>query len=153
MKRLNGFIEKKFLRAVGEDVRLSALWSRLAPSLLVAHLRPVSYRNGHLTLYADSPVWASRARLQQQDLNDRLHADPYFCDLQTLTVRVAPKGTWDAGVPVAPPATVKNFSAQTASLLQQTARQASDPILRAALDRLAKTAADRVPGDSPRGKR
>ena len=144
MKRLNGFIEKKFLRAVAEEVRLSALWSRLAPSLLVAHVRPVSYRNGCLTLSADSPSWASRARLQQPLIIQALRTDAYFCDLTTLQVRIAPKGAWDIGAGAGQPANTTHFSRRTANLLAQLAEQASDPELAAAFGRLAKTAARRV---------
>ncbi|MFP5348532.1 MAG: DciA family protein [Gammaproteobacteria bacterium] len=144
MKRLNAFIERKFLRAVGEDVRLSALWAGLAPPDLVSHFRPVAYTHGQLTLHADSPVWASRLRHQQQAIRDRLKSDPYFQDLVKLTVRAVPHGAGDLGVPAVPRCQAKRFSRLTATLLGQVAQGETDPELRAALERLAKTAAART---------
>lgn len=144
MKRLNAFIEKKFLRAVGEDVRLSALWAGLAPPDLVGHFRPVAYIHGQLTLHADSPVWASRLRHQQQAIRDRLKTDPYFQDLVKLTVRAVPRGGGDVGVPAVPRSRAKRFSTATARLLGQVAQGEADPTLRTALERLAKTAAARI---------
>lgn len=151
MKRLTAYIEKKFLRTVGEDVRLSALWAGLAPASLVQHFRPVTYAHGHLTLHTDSPVWASRIRQQQEAVRQRLRADPYFQDLVKLTVRVVPTGTSDVGVPAGRGRKPKSFSAATATLLDQTADGISDPELRAALGRLAKTAAKtkETPAASP----
>lgn len=144
MKRLTAYIEKKFLRAVGEDVRLSALWAGLAPSVLVRHVRPVGYAHGQLTLHTDSPVWASRVRHEQQAIRDRLRTDPYFQDLVKLTVRVTPVGLHDVGLSPGRVARTKNFSANTAVFLGQVAKEESDPALRAALERLAKTAAART---------
>lgn len=144
MKRLTAYIEKKFLRAVGEDVRLSALWAGLAPSPLVSHFRPVAYHHGQLTLHTDSTVWASRLRHQQQSVRERLCLDPYFQDLVKLNVRITPTGTHDTGTPVPRRAPTKNFSAATAALLNQIAEGETDPALRAALQRLAKTAAARA---------
>ena len=144
MKRLNAFIERKFLRAVGEDVRLSALWAGLAPPHLVGHFRPVAYAHGQLTLHADSPVWASRLRHQQQAIRDRLKSDPYFQDLVKLTVRAVPHGIGDLGAPAVPRSQTKRFSSLTAALLGQVAQGEADPALRAALERLAKTAAART---------
>lgn len=141
MKRLTAFIEKKFLRAVGEDVRLSALWAGLAPSPLVSHVRPIAYAHGQLTLHADSPAWASRLRQQQQAIRDRLRTDPYFQDLAKLTVRIIPTGANDVSPTPGRRALAKTFSAGTATLLGQVADGESDPALRAALERLAKTAA------------
>lgn len=141
MKRLNAFIEKKFLRAVGEDVRLSALWAGLAPSEMVRHFRPVTYMHGQLTLHADSPVWASRLRHQQQAVRDRLRTDPYFQDLVKLSVRVTPGGTSEVAAGPTRRSPVRHFSAATAALLDQVARGETDPALRSALERLAKTAA------------
>lgn len=144
MKRLTAYIEKKFLRAVGEDVRLSALWAGLAPSPLVNHVRPVAYAHGQLTLHTDSAVWASRMRQQQQTTLDRLRADPYFQDLVKLTIRVTPAGANDVGPAAARRSTTKNFSPATATLLGQVADGENDPALRAALERLAKTAAAKI---------
>ena len=117
----------------------------------------MSYRDGCLTLCADSPPWASRARLQQPLLIQALRADAYFCDLATLQVRIAPKGTWDVAGGAGPSAETVPFSNRTAHLLAQLAEQANDPVLAAAFGRLAKTAAARVsrPGSHPKpgGKR
>ncbi len=144
MKRLTAFIEKKFLRAVGEDVRLSALWAGLAPSPLVSHVRPVAYAHGQLTLHADSPAWASRLRQQQQAIRDRLRTDPYFQDLVKLAVRIVPTGANDVGSATGRRSAARTFSAATASLLGQVADGENDPALRAALERLAKTAATKT---------
>lgn len=113
----------------------------------------MSYHNGCLTLSADSPSWASRARLQQPLLIQALRTDAYFCDLAALQVRVAPKGTWEVTAAAGRSSKAVSFSDRTAHLLAQLAEQASDPELAAAFGRLAKTAAARVPHPKTHGKR
>lgn len=140
LKRINAYLSRDFMRLVAEDIRLSALWNALIPAPLVAHTRPLSYSNGHLALHADSAAWASRLKQQKHTLCQRLRRDPFFKGLADLSVRIAPPGADDISPPIRPAATTGQLSPRATALLRSMARTVRDPELRAAFERLARTA-------------
>ena len=126
-----------------EGSRLDCLWRAALRDRLAEHTRPVRYVDGELYVRADTSAWASRLRMSQGELLQRLKREPYFKQLRALHVRVAPL---DRIPPVsAPVARRTRISASAAQCIRAAAAQIRDPGLRAALDRLGDDAARRAP--------
>lgn len=109
---------------------------RSAPEVLRAHVQPLRFANGELSLRADGAAWATRIRHSRTALIAALRREPVFRSLMEVQVRVVPSGTaaWTAD---AVPRRAAPLSAATRSLLREVAAGTADPGLRAALARLA----------------
>jgi len=146
-KSLAAFLENKLLRQLGahldESARLQAEWLANVEGPLGAHVHPVGYESGQLRLVAETPAWASRARMQQTNLLHQLRKRPFFRGLRSVRIRVQPPG---ASIPAMPgpiprqPATVEKASRlnpRVAALVRDIAVGIEDSALREALERLA----------------
>ena len=113
--------------------KLDAIVHELIPSPLKEHCRILSVRGETLVLAADSPVWAARLRFHAPKLVKQL-AKIQTVKLRTVRVRVRPPGQ--------PPimairASKPHLSVKNSDTLRQTARNVTDPGLKAALLKLA----------------
>ena len=59
---------------------------------LANHVRPAHYETRTLHVNADSPVWASRARLEAREMIVRLRREKYFKDITRIEVKIKPRG-------------------------------------------------------------
>jgi hypothetical protein len=142
-------MQSDLLQRLGHELddmsRLHLAWSRVLPGPLADHTRPRHYEQGKLTVSVSSAAWGSRLRQQQTRLIDRLRHEPGLSDLHELAVQIVPKGEHDTAADLRTLAdstrrAPARLSPQTAQLLREVAERVTDPDLRAALERLAKTA-------------
>ncbi len=108
------------------------VWHTVVNAPLNQHSRPVHIDSGRLTVWADSPVWASRLRHSEQTILSRLRSHG-LSEVRTLRVRVQPvdAGARPAAVrPQEPPAD------DVLRILESTAEGIRDAELRAAILRL-----------------
>lgn len=117
----------------GELSRVNRLLTTLLPGPLARHVSACAVHDDTLVLQTDSPVWATRLRLEQQ----RLLAGIRTLDGLTCINRMR--------VTVAVPATSREQQKQTprlsaiaAATLAQCAESQTDPALRASLIRLSR---------------
>lgn len=116
--------------------QVSVAWAETVGEPLAQHVIPLRYSDGCLSLQADSSLWASKIRHQQQRLIDQLRAHPALQQLKLLKLRIAPLQQ-ERVKPVRRPA-LHRPSAETLTLLQQVADDMTDPGLRDALKRLGR---------------
>ncbi len=117
--------------------QVSVAWAETVGEPLVQHVIPLRYSDGCLSLQADSSLWASKIRHQQQSLIDQLRTHPALRGVSLLKVRIAPLQR--ERVKPARRSTLHRPSAQTLTLLAQVADDITDPGLREALKRLGRT--------------
>lgn len=115
---------------------VSAAWAETVGQPLAQHVIPLRYSDGCLSLQADSSLWASKIRHQQQPLIERLRAHPALRCVSQLKVRIAPLQLQRVKPARAP--ALHRPSAQTLTLLEQVADDITDPGLRDALKRLCR---------------
>ena len=145
---LGAYLPASFLKDLRqqetENVQLCLLWERQVNAPLANHVRPAHYETRTLHVNADSPVWASRARLEAREMIVRLRREKYFKDITRIEVKVKPKGGLDRETLLSmarprdtqrPPA--KPIPTDAAKLINTLAEGVMDPKLREALSRLA----------------
>ena len=141
-RRLGSYFSSDTLFSLGMPRDLKNLpevcvaWAEVVGEPLVQHVVPMRYSDGCLNLRADSSVWASKVRYQQQLLIERLHTKSLLQNLTMIKIRVAPLQQ-DRPAPARAPL-VYRPSVDTLKLLQQVATDIDDPGLRAALQRLGR---------------
>jgi hypothetical protein len=107
----------------------------ILPVSLTGHAILGKLNPGEWLVYTDSPVWATRLRYGLSRLRRQL-SDRLKMPVPVLRIRVAPRNS-----PPPPPAHRQMIiSAQSARLLEGTARNVDDVRLKAALLRLATRA-------------
>ena len=146
---LGAYLPASFLKDLRqqetENVQLCLLWERQVNAPLANHVRPAHYETRTLHVNADSPVWASRARLEAREMIVRLRREKYFKDITRIEVKVKPRGGGldretllkmskprDTQRPPAKP-----IPADAVRLINMLAKDVADPKLREALSRLA----------------
>lgn len=122
-----------------EDSRLQHAWRTCVSGPLASHARPVRYTAGLLFIHADTPAWASRLRHQQASLIATLRRAEEFRDLAALRFRVVPRASPGQAIAAAE-SRPSRLSAEAAKAVAQTASTINDPVLRAALERLSRSA-------------
>lgn len=129
---------KSLQSLLDEAQRLSHLQQLLETQLEPVareHCKVAAWRDGNLLLIVSDGQWATRLRYQEKRLLKRLGVLKDFSGLQRIMLKVRPS----ASVPPIsghPP----SLSANAAQSIQASAEGISDPLLRAALERLAKHA-------------
>ena len=112
-------------------------WKRILPNPACNFIRPAFFKDGKLTVWVHSPVWANWfrhrhnliiARIQQQEL-PKVH---------TLTARLSFQEGIDART-VDDISGPKQPNEETSHIIKQTAQGISDPELRDSLQRLVRT--------------
>jgi phytoene dehydrogenase-like protein len=111
------------------------------PSDLASHCLAVVPDGDRITLYTDSPAWASRLRYLAAELESQLRSGKQT--VRQVRVRVLAV-TFDA-LATPSPRKAKRLSAENRRMLLNVAEGLSEPSLRAALRRLATTGGG--PGD------
>jgi len=133
-----------------DSARLRAEWMANVEAPLAAHVAPLGYELGQLRLGAATPAWASRARMQQTTIMKQLRKRPFFRELRGIKIRVQPVGESSPGVASAKSGVgasrVSRLSPSVAAFVRDVAGEITDPSLRAALERLARDAANKSPG-------
>ncbi|HEX9626389.1 MAG TPA: DciA family protein [Acidiferrobacterales bacterium] len=122
-------------RDLAELPAVCAAWDAAAGEALAAHVRPIRFHAGVLTLRADGAVWASRLRHQQSSLLAQLRASPALRGVERLSIGVAPV---ERPGRAARRARARLPSERSRVLLETTATHIGDPDLKAALQRLAR---------------
>ena len=125
-----------------EAQRLEGLRQRLLrflPAEAAPHCLGADLKDGTLTLFLDSGAWATTLRYRQPELLAAMRRN-LDAPCHTLRFRVLPDPL--PGVPPKP--APKSLSVETQKLLASTAEGMDDPLLSAALRRLA---GNRKPGN------
>ncbi|MFN2308152.1 MAG: DUF721 domain-containing protein [Gammaproteobacteria bacterium] len=105
------------------------------PADLSGHWHVAGLGEGCLRLTTEAPAWAARLRFQAPQLVQRLRRHGAVT-LHSVSVRISPPAT-----PRELPARKARMTAESARLLEQTARAVTDPGLAQALARLARRGA------------
>lgn len=105
---------------------------QLLPPHMLLHCRVATADDGVLTLYADSPAWATRLRLLAPELLQHLHAPRNAARFNNVRVKVTVQDT----VPENPSRRLK-LNPKTAQLLREAAETLRDPRLKSSLLRLS----------------
>lgn len=124
-----------------EESRLRQAWHAVVPEPLASHTHPVRYAAGLLFVHVDTSAWASRLRHQQPALVAELRRLSMFRDLVNLRFRVTPRDSAAIEAETPKPAARSRLSSHAAKVIADAARSVSDPGLRDALQRLARSSA------------
>lgn len=113
--------------------RLQQLVNQYLQPAVREHCHVATYHDNTLTLIVTDGQWATRLRYQQKRLLVQLQQSLDLRDLQRIQFKVRPPMQ-------AAKAAARNidFSEQTGQDIHASAQAISDPVLRAALERLAK---------------
>ena len=110
-------------------------WRAVAGETVARHVTPVHFAQGRLLLHADASIWLNKLRYEQQALIKQLRAYAVFTGVTELHVRVVPPSArrYAANAPL--PARLTPYATH---VLQSAAATTTDPLLSAALSRLAR---------------
>ena len=95
------------------------------------YIHPAFFRDGRLTVWVQSPVWANWVRHRNNLIIDRIRAQG-LPEIHTLNVRVVPEQRAKAATEREKP------SAETREIIHKAARSIADPELRNSLERLLR---------------
>ena len=110
-------------------------WRECVDAAVSRHVRAVFYRDGRLTLHADSSLWLNKLSQQQQALIKRLRTHAAFAGVRELHLRVVPRGH----APAVRPASL-SLPGSAARVLESAAADVQDGDLAQALRKLAAAA-------------
>ena len=113
---------KPFLRA----------WDNVVTKPAFDFVHPAYYKDGRLTIWVHSPVWANWVRHRQNMIIDRILANK-LPEVHSLTVQLIPETRTSSKPKRVGP------SPETSLAIEKSARSIADPELRESLERLAKT--------------
>lgn len=113
---------KPFLRA----------WNDVVPNPACNYVHPAYYKDGRLTVWVHSPVWANWVRHRQNLIKSRILAIE-LPEVRSLTVQLVPENRTRFKSERSTP------SPETSRAIERSARSIKDPELRESLERLAKT--------------
>ena len=74
--------------SAGTATAVFSRWEEVVGPDIAAHARPVSLRDGVLTLSVDHPAWATQLRYMTADLLTRLEAATTGSDVREIRLRV-----------------------------------------------------------------
>lgn len=127
-------LQRLVARAQATDQLQNLLNQFLQPAVR-EHCHLASFAAGTLTLIVTDGNWATRLRYQQKRLLKQLQDLPEFSQVSRIQFKVRPPLQ-----PAKPQARTIELSEQAGQSIQASAEATSDPVLRAALQRLAKQA-------------
>ncbi len=127
-------LQRLVARAQATDQLQNLLNQFLQPAVR-EHCHLASFAAGTLTLIVTDGNWATRLRYQQKRLLKQLQNLPEFSQVSRIQFKVRPPLQ-----PAKPQARTIELSEQAGQSIQASAEATSDPVLRAALQRLAKQA-------------
>ncbi|MGD8999953.1 MAG: DUF721 domain-containing protein [Granulosicoccaceae bacterium] len=115
--------------------RLDAIMAKHLSPDIIGHCRAGNQRGNTLVIHASSPAWAAKLRFLAPQLLRALQHENGLSRLQRIEVRIQPENR-----PVDPaPGKAATISDASRQHLQAMATTVSDPRLRDALKRLAKS--------------
>jgi len=106
-------------------------WNNIVPMPAYNFIHPAFFRDGRLTVWVQSPVWANWVRHRNNLIIDRIRAQG-LPEIHTLNVRVVPEQRAKAATEREKP------SAETREIIHKAARSMADPELRNSLERLLR---------------
>lgn len=127
-------LQRLVARAQATD-KLQNLLNQFLQPAVREHCHLASFAAGTLTLIVTDGNWATRLRYQQKRLLKQLQDLPEFSQVSRIQFKVRPPLQ-----PAKPQARTIELSEQAGQSIQASAEATSDPVLRAALQRLAKQA-------------
>ena len=127
-------LQRLVARAQATD-KLQNLLNQFLQPAVREHCHLASFAAGTLTLIVTDGNWATRLRYQQKRLLKQLQNLPEFSQVSRIQFKVRPPLQ-----PAKPQARTIELSEQAGQSIQASAEATSDPVLRAALQRLAKQA-------------
>lgn len=127
-------LQRLVARAQATDQLQNLLNQFLQPAVR-EHCHLASLHAGTLTLIVTDGHWATRLRYQQKRLLKQLQGLAEFSEVSRIQFKVRPPMQ-----PAKPQARTIELSQQAGQSIQDSAEATSDPVLRAALQRLAKQA-------------
>ena len=139
MRDLNHYLRQagqaRWAQGLATQQRLQQAWESHMAAPWATQAWPLRYQDGKLTLAVATSVWASQLRHQQRRLLSHLQGHPLFHGLKEIRLRVLPPQSL-------PSARVRRqstlgLSSRARVVVQGGADATSDPLLRAALRRLA----------------
>lgn len=132
----SGAVVRQAIRYCSEVEPFVRAWSHLAPAAAGNHSRPVLYKDGLLTVWCDSSVWATTLRHASPTIIRRL-SQAKLPKVRSLRIRVKPP---DALLGSSRQLTERKPPTQESlHLIGSIARSIHDPELRASLERLEQT--------------
>ncbi len=111
-------------------------WSAVLPDPACNHVLPAFYKNGKLTVWVHSPVWANWIRHRQAFIMSRIQQQK-LPEVHTLNIRLAQKNLVSGKTKSL--SGRKKPKARTSEIIKQTAKGIHDAELRQSLQRLATT--------------
>lgn len=127
-------LQRLVARAQATD-HLQQLLNQFLQPAVREHCHLASYQAGTLTLIVTDGHWATRLRYQQKRLLEQLQGLAEFSEASRIQFKVRPPLQPDK-----PAARNIELSAQAGETIQASAEATRDPVLREALERLAKHA-------------
>jgi len=107
-------------------------WNNIVPNPANNFIHPAFFRDGRLTVWVHSPVWANWIRHRQSQIIDRIRARG-LPEVHTLLARISPEhratSVSEREIP----------SARTGEIIHNAGQSIANPELRNALERLAQT--------------
>ena len=112
-------------------------WSDTLPNPACNYIRPAFFKDGTLTVWVHSPVWANWIRHRHNSILSRLQQQG-LPKVHTLTVRLSLHRGNDTKTPNPLPGR-KQPNEETRRIINQTAQAIPDPELSKSLQRLVRT--------------
>lgn len=123
---------QRLMRSAAELKSFQRAWSDIIPGTASDYIRPAFYRDGRLTVWVQSPVWANWIRHRQQSVISRV-LEQDLPEVRSLVIRLSPqKHVHSARARRRP-------GEQTSQIIRQTTRTIEDPALRDSIERLLRT--------------
>jgi len=119
--------------------RIASILEEYLPSPLLAHCLPGNIKDDTLTIYIDSPVWATKIRYLSPQLLAHLRKAPQTKGIQRIQAVVNP-AIFQQITPASPAVVHRPLSSKSADLLLHAAASTDSPSLSRALRRLARHA-------------
>lgn len=147
-KHIGSFLPAQLMREMRQHQsgaqQWQQAWQQAVESGLADKAEPADYSDGVLTIKAISSTWASRLRLQADDLLQRLRQTDDFRELKTLHIKVRPASyISDTRTDIREDSVKyerksRRLSRQAAEAIEAAAEAIEDPELKEALQRLGK---------------
>ena len=114
-------------------------WDDILPKEALDYIQPAFYRDGKLTVWVDSPVWANWIRHRNSLIISRIQ-ERRLPEVHTLVVRLSPQSrSRTKSESTTNGSQDRKTDANTDQIVNQTAEGIADPQLRGALQRLVRT--------------
>ena len=111
-------------------------WNDILPDPACSYVLPAFYKNGKLTVWVHSPVWANWIRHRHTSIISRIQL-LQLPEVHTLDVQLSAQTNFNPQKSSVPGR--KKPHARTNNIIQRTAKGITDPGLRDSLERLIQT--------------